>query len=599
MLEEILRTARESDYDFRISACPSDPLAYCFDEWVDYYRGKWAISRVLKPKTILEIGVRFGYAAGAFLDASPSSRYVGIDLDLDAYGGSKGAIKWAKQITRQFEADLVIADSQGFDRLPGGIYDLVHVDGQQDGDGSFHDLEISIKQARYILFDGYFWTPVNYAAANEFIHRYRDLLDFYGVIPGYSGELLMKVSDECLTSAQVGISAEARSSLEIRQAYTSNYYLFDCGGFDSYKSTKGKELDPRLRAVADVASLKNQGRVLDLGCGRGELAYHFCKRGFAVTAVDYSRNAIELAETCYDGEDNLRTNVEFLQDSVTTVNLEGEYELAIAADLIEHLSEEEVNRLYGRVSEHLKADGVFVVHTSPNLWYYKWAYPRKKKIAASVGAYLPAQPRTRYELLVHINEQSPRVLKRQLSKHFEHVLIWFGDPFDPGGSLLRTFGKREMTSATDLFAVASHSPIDLEGLRARLGTEALPPIASGDLQLSVTAYPMRVVADTMFNVTLGISNSGSYALSSRPPFPVNIAYHWLDSESSQIVVFDGDRSPLAPLLYPASKLSYNAGVRAPKKPGGYTLRMTLVQEGVRWFDQGPTLLKCDVSVIVK
>ena len=599
MLEEIVRAARESDYDFRISACPSDPLAHRFDEWIDYYKNKCAISRILKPKSILEIGVGFGYAAAAFLNGSPASRYVGVDIDVDAYRRSKGAIKWAKQITRQFKADLVLADPQFFDRLPGGIYDLVHLDGRQDGDGSFRDLEVSIKQARYILLDGYFWTPVNYAAANEFIYRYRDLLDFYGVIPGYAGELLMKVSADFLTSARVGISAEARSSLDIRKAYTPSYYLFDCGGFDSYKRTKGKELDPRLRAVADIASLKNQGRVLDLGCGRGELAYHFCKRGHAVTAVDYSRNAIELANTCFDGEDDLRTNVEFREGSVTTVILEGDYDLAIASDLIEHLSADEVSLLYGRVSEHLRTDGIFVLHTSPNLWYYRWAYPRKKKIAASVGAYLPAQPRTRYELMVHINEQSPRVLKRQLSKHFEHVLIWFGDPFDPGSSLLQKFGKREMYSATDLFAVASHSPIDPEALRARLGTDALPPMTSSDLELSVTAYPISVVADTVFNVTLGIKNSSSYMLSSRPPFPVNIAYHWLDQESSQIVVFDGERSPLAPLLYPGSKLSYKAGVRAPKKSGRYTLRMTLVQEGVRWFDQTPGPIAGDVSVVVK
>jgi hypothetical protein len=172
MLEKIVRVARGSDYDFRMTACPSDPLAYRFDEWITYYRYKWAISRILKPKTILEIGVRFGYAAAAFLDASPSSRYIGVDLDVDDFGGVKGAIKWAKAITQQFEADFVIADSQRFDRLPGGIYDLVHVDGQQDGEGSFHDLELSIKQARYVLLDGYFWTPINFAAVSEFIYRY-------------------------------------------------------------------------------------------------------------------------------------------------------------------------------------------------------------------------------------------------------------------------------------------------------------------------------------------------------------------------------------------------------------------------------------------
>jgi SAM-dependent methyltransferase len=599
MFEEIVRVARASSYDFRMTACPGDPLAYRFDEWINYYKGKWAISRVLKPDTILEIGVRFGYAAAAFLDASPSSRYVGVDSDVDASGGARRGLMWAKTITQQFDANFVVADSEGFDRLPTGTYDLVQLNGRQDADGSIHDLELSMKQARYILLDGLFWTHTSFSAVNEFIYRYRDLFEFYGVIPGYAAELLIKVSAECLMSGDVKNTAEGRSSLEVRQAYTPNYYLFDCGGFDSYKKSKGKDLDLRLRAVADIAGMKNQGRVLDLGCGRGELAYDFCKRGFTVTAVDYSRNAIELAQTCFDGEEELRAKIEFRQESVTTVGLQGEYDLAIASDLIEHLSVEEVNLLYSRVSERLKTDGLFVLHTSPNLWYYRWAYPRKRKIAASVGAYLPAQPRTRYELMVHINEQSPRVMKRQLKSHFEHVLIWFGDPFDPGGSLLQKFGKQQLAGAMDLFAIASHSPIDSEDLKVRLGTKALPPISPGDLELDVKERPLNVVADTVFNVTIEIKNSSSYVLDSRPLYPVNIAYHWIDEETSQIIVFDGERSPLIPLLYPESKRSYAAHIRAPGEPGRYILRMTLVQEGVRWFDQAPTMLESDVSVVVK
>src|ERR1035438_4093889 len=55
------RRGKQSDYDFRLSACPDDPFRYLFDEWVPYYRGKWAIARYLQPKRILEIGVRYGY----------------------------------------------------------------------------------------------------------------------------------------------------------------------------------------------------------------------------------------------------------------------------------------------------------------------------------------------------------------------------------------------------------------------------------------------------------------------------------------------------------------------------------------------------------
>src|SRR5215469_18824935 len=104
IVEEILTTAQRSNYDFRETAHPEDPLRHLFPDWVPYYRMKWAIARVLQPRSILEIGVRFGYSALAFLNASPSARYLGIDLDLPTFGGSVGAINWARKACRQYNA---------------------------------------------------------------------------------------------------------------------------------------------------------------------------------------------------------------------------------------------------------------------------------------------------------------------------------------------------------------------------------------------------------------------------------------------------------------------------------------------------------------
>jgi hypothetical protein len=66
---------------------PDDPLSYLFDEWQPYYRLKWAIASVVAPGSILEIGVRNGYSAGAFLGARPRARYLSIDADTDTHGG--------------------------------------------------------------------------------------------------------------------------------------------------------------------------------------------------------------------------------------------------------------------------------------------------------------------------------------------------------------------------------------------------------------------------------------------------------------------------------------------------------------------------------
>jgi SAM-dependent methyltransferase len=611
MFESIIQQAKITDYDFRQTANSEDRLVHLFSEWVDYYKLKWAIARVLKPASILEIGVRFGYSAAAFLHGHPAAHYVGIDLDTDYYGGKQGAINWANKITQQFSTEFIVGDTQKMERFPGNIYDLIHVDGQQDGDSSFRDLELAIKQGRYVLLDGYLWTRENFFAASDFLTRYADLLDFYGVIPGYAGELLIKVSAEYLKEVNEKVYSRANSSLEIRQTYTTNYYTQDCGGFDTYKRNQGKKLeDPRLQAVAAISSLKRSGRVIDIGCGRGELTYYFARQGFAVTSVDYSENAIELAEKCFEGEEHLKANVQFICGDACKLTLSCKHDLAIASDVIEHLCFEELDALYQKLSQYLKKDGLFIVHTFPNLWYYKYYYSRKRKIAASVGAYLPAQPRSRYELLMHINEQSPRVLKKQLSKYFKYVCLWFGEPQKPGGSLVKNFSIREIREAPSLFGVASHQQIDQEKLIKILQMSPLPPISCEKIRILVKEYPPTVEVNSQFEIQLEIENYSDFILHSYAPNPIHITYHWMDKKGTDYIIFDGERTKIFPCIDIRKKVevqpgcdsvpkaNYKAIVKALPTQGNYILRVTLVQEGVSWFDLTETQLMNDIPVMI-
>ncbi len=83
MLDSILQEYNKTIFDFTEFANPHDPFNYLFGEWRSYYRMKWAIAKVIQPKSILEIGVRYGYSAISFLSACPDAQYVGIDNDTD------------------------------------------------------------------------------------------------------------------------------------------------------------------------------------------------------------------------------------------------------------------------------------------------------------------------------------------------------------------------------------------------------------------------------------------------------------------------------------------------------------------------------------
>jgi hypothetical protein len=67
---------------------------------------------------------------------------------------------------------------------------------------------------------------------------------------------------------------------------------------------------------------------------------------------------------------------------------------------------------------------------------------------------------------------------------------------------------------------------------------------------------------------------------------VGISYHWLNADGDQVIVKDGLRTLLPHDIPPGETLTIDkVRVRAPDKSGSYRLQMTLVQEGVAWFDK--------------
>jgi hypothetical protein len=64
---------------------------------------------------------------------------------------------------------------------------------------------------------------------------------------------------------------------------------------------------------------------------------------------------------------------------------------------------------------------------------------------------------------------------------------------------------------------------------------------------------------------------------------VRLSYHWFDY-AGRAAVYDGARTLLPHDVLPGQTVSVNARVAPPPLPGHYVLRLTMVQEGVEWFD---------------
>jgi ABC-type polysaccharide/polyol phosphate transport system ATPase subunit len=131
---------------------------------------------------------------------------------------------------------------------------------------------------------------------------------------------------------------------------------------------------------------------------------------------------------------------------------------------------------------------------------------------------------------------------------------------------------------------AHGDPLPPQGFRIRL--LARPPFAP-------------LPADSVASISYTLVNRSDHVLASAPPHPVRVSYRWL-SESLEPLDDAGEpvRSLLPGTLPPKGEAKGSARVITPRAPGTYTLRLTLVQEMVSWFDEVDPANAVDLPVDV-
>src|SRR3990172_1763304 len=77
--------------------------------------------------------------------------------------------------------------------------------------------------------------------------------------------------------------------------YTEDYFLTACEGYEEFVESHGEHLSRRLTAAFDVASVEPGMRVLDVGCGRGEILRHCAQLGARAHGIDYADVAARIS----------------------------------------------------------------------------------------------------------------------------------------------------------------------------------------------------------------------------------------------------------------------------------------------------------------
>lgn len=218
--------------------------------------------------------------------------------------------------------------------------------------------------------------------------------------------------------------------------YTEDYFLHACEGYEEFAETQGERLSRRLAAAFEVAAVRPGMRVLDLGCGRGEIVRHCARLGADAFGVDYAPVALKLAGQLLSEESEAKGRMGLARSDAKQLPFpDGVFDRVLIFDVVEHLFPWELDLCLAEVKRVLRQPGgAVIIHTAPNVWYDRYAYPfvRAVRWLMGQGAQYPRNPRllnVAANADVHVNEQSQFSLARTLRRSgFRRVKAWLDSP---------------------------------------------------------------------------------------------------------------------------------------------------------------------------
>ena len=175
--------------------------------------------------------------------------------------------------------------------------------------------------------------------------------------------------------------------------YTEEYFLTACEGYDVFIESEGAHLSRRLRDAFALADVRPGMRLLDVGCGRGEILRHCMRLGveahgmdYAVAAARMSREVVaaEVERAAAEGAP-LASRPGVLQADAKTLPFPSAYfDRVLMFDVVEHLFPWELHQAYLEIARVLKPGGRLVIHTAPNRWYDAYAYPWVRRCRSKI-----------------------------------------------------------------------------------------------------------------------------------------------------------------------------------------------------------------------
>lgn len=215
--------------------------------------------------------------------------------------------------------------------------------------------------------------------------------------------------------------------------YDEDYFLNACEGYTEFRSSEGEYLSRRLAEALSVAGIAPGMEILDVGCGRGEILRHVQRLGGRAHGIDYASAAVQLSRRAADREPGGQIDI-YQANAQRLPFADVRFDRILMLDIVEHLYPDELHIALSEAHRVLKPGGRIVVHTAPNVWYDRYAYPvvRRVRHLMGQGQRYPKNPRAflvEANVDVHVNEQSLLSLRRNLrNAGFGDPRVWLSTP---------------------------------------------------------------------------------------------------------------------------------------------------------------------------